>query len=391
MKTTQVDLTKAANLKGFMPNCSPLKYSDVTVEPGKTYLCQLETDAIARGGAHTFIKVEGLREDMLEPTTYVYRTPYYAVANGEQIDLSAERVINGNVTTVTGYAYDRSSNAKKELTVTYDESGKLSIEGAQPNDRFDIKFANATFAYWYMHLQGHIYTVDGDANLDSEVDVRDVVVTANHIVKDSTNMLPDSLFGFNQADVNYSKALDVTDVQGIINLILGNSVTKSSDLRATVPSVELFVENGILYMNAEAPVAAVQLELGGVTKAESLLGIAATFTQVSAVIETVRIIGYNMNGETIPAGKSALMKWTEGATLVNVVLSDSKAESLNVITKGIPTANETITVTAGKPEIVNYPNPFQSTTTLVYQLDEAVDKAFVQVYALNGALVDVVS
>ena len=391
LKTTQVDLTKAANLKGFMPNCSPLKYSDVTVEPGKTYLCQLETDAIARGGAHTFIKVEGLREDMLEPTTYVYRTPYYAVANGEQIDLSAERVINGNVTTVTGYAYDRSSNAKKELTVTYDESGKLSIEGAQPNDRFDIKFANATFAYWYMHLQGHIYTVDGDANLDSEVDVRDVVVTANHIVKDSTNMLPDSLFGFNQADVNYSKALDVTDVQGIINLILGKPVTKSLDLRATVPSVELFVENGILYMNAEAPVAAVQLELGGVTKAESLLGKAATFTQVSAVNETVRIIGYNMNGETIPAGKSALMKWTEGATLVNVVLSDSKAESLNVITKGIPTANETITVTAGKPEIVNYPNPFQSTTTLVYQLDEAVDKAFVQVYALNGALVDVVS
>ena len=233
--------------------------------------------------------------------------------------------------------------------------------------------------------------MDGDANLDSEVDVRDVVVTANHIVKDSTNMLPDSLFGFNQADVNYSKALDVTDVQGIINLILGKPVTKSLELRATVPSVELFVENGILYMNAEAPVAAVQLELGGVTKAESLLGKAATFTQVSAVNETVRIIGYNMNGETIPAGKSALMKWTEGATLVNVVLSDSKAESLNVITKGIPTANETITVKAGKPEIVNYPNPFQSTTTLVYQLDEAVDKAFVQVYALNGALVDVVS
>lgn len=391
LKTTQVDLTKAANLEWFIPIYSQLKYSDVTVEPGKTYRCTKDGDPDKWGGSPTYIKVEGLREDMLEPTTYVYRTPYYAVANGEQIDLLAERVINGNVTTVTGYAYDRSSNAKKELTVAYDESGKLSIEGAQPNDRFDIKFANATFAYWYMHLQGHIYTVDGDANLDSEVDVRDVVVTANHIVKDSTNMLPDSLFGFNQADVNYSKVLDVTDVQGIINLILGKPVTKSLDLRATIPSVELFVENGILYMNAEAPVAAVQLELGGVTKAESLLGKAATFTQVSAVNETVRIIGYNMNGETIPAGKSALMKWTEGATLVNVVLSDSKAESLNVITKGIPTANETITVTAGKPEIVNYPNPFQSTTTLVYQLDEAVDKAFVQVYALNGALVDVVS
>ena len=42
-------------------------------------------------------------------------------------------------------------------------------------------------------------------------------------------------------------------------------------------------------------------------------------------------------------------------------------------------------------EINNYPNPFRGTTTLVYRLDEAVDNAFIQVYALNGSLVAVVS
>lgn len=381
LTTTELDLTNVpeeliVNLDG-----SQLKFSTVKITSGKTYNI----------GDVSFPEVKGVRKDIISLSNKgMFDIPCYAVAIGERIDLSSEQIIDGKTTEATGYIVDRFTRERKELSVTYDEKGFLSINNGQPNDQFVVILTNETFPYWAMEIRGHIYTTDGDANLDTKVDVRDVVVTANHIVKDSVNMLPDSLFGFNQADVTYNQVIDVTDIQGIINLILGKLVTKASDLRASVPNAELTVENGILYMNAEVPVAAVQFEIANMAKAEPLLGKAATFTQVSTVGETVRIVGYSLSGTTIPAGKTPLMKWQDGATLVDAVLSDSDAQALNVITKGMPTANEHISMTAGTPDILNYPNPFQGTTTLVYHLSETVDEAYVQVFALNGALVDVV-
>ncbi|MBE6300396.1 MAG: T9SS type A sorting domain-containing protein [Parabacteroides distasonis] len=381
LTTTELDLTNVSEELIVNLDGSQLKFSTVKITSGKTYNI----------GDVSFPEVKGVRKDIISLSNKgMFDIPCYAVAIGERIDLSSEQIIDGKTTEATGYIVDRFTRERKELSVTYDEKGFLSINNGQPNDQFVVILTNETFPYWAMEIRGHIYTTDGDANLDTKVDVRDVVVTANHIVKDSVNMLPDSLFGFNQADVTYNQVIDVTDIQGIINLILGKPVTKASDLRASVPNAELTVENGILYMNAEVPVAAVQFEIANMAKAEPLLGKAATFTQVSTVGETVRIVGYSLSGTTIPAGKTPLMKWQDGATLVDAVLSDSDALALNVITKGMPTANEHISMTAGTPDILNYPNPFQGTTTLVYHLSETVDEAYVQVFALNGALVDVV-
>ena len=145
-----------------------------------------------------------------------------------------------------------------------------------------------------------------------------------------------------------------------------------------IPTVELSAENGYLYMDAEVPVASLQLELTGMTQAEPLLGKAAALTQASTVGDTTRIIGYSLKNVTIPAGKSVLMKFPEGA------------RSLEVRTKGdIATSNETIRVT-GSHEVANYPNPFCTTTTLAYTLDTEADAVELQVYNFNGAQVDIV-
>ena len=97
----------------------------------------------------------------------------------------------------------------------------------------------------------------------------------NHITQ-SEDALPDDRFGFYEADLNNDNEVDVTDLQGIINLIL-QPQTKGANTLADgyIPTVELSAENGYLYMDAEVPVASLQLELTGMVKMMSLLGKAA--------------------------------------------------------------------------------------------------------------------
>lgn len=376
-KTKKLDLAQASDsLTEIDPAGSMLQFSTLKLKEGISYKVS---------AAQTYLSIEDFREK----TGYEEWNPIYLFPIGKEIDLSAEMTVGGKTTKVVGRARDRETYNWKTLNLS-DSAGKYTITSGQANDNVEIILTNETFPDWNMVLTGDIYSRDGDANLDNNVDVRDVAVTANYIVQ-SEDRLPMARFGFYEADVNYDKDVNVTDMQGIVNLILGKEVIKSSNLRAAyIPTVELSVENGILYMESEVAVAAVQLELTGMMQAEALLGKAAAFTQVSNVGDTTRILGYSLKEVTVPAGKSALMKFPVGARLAKAVFSDEKAQSLDVRTKGdIATSNETISVVSSN-EIVNYPNPFRGTTTLAYSLDETVDRAYIQVYAFNGMLVDII-
>lgn len=368
------DMNTLDSLQTLNPSSSKLKFSTVTLKEGQPW----------SGSSYysTNLPIEGFRTSTVGEFCYL-------IPAGKPIDLSSEMLIEERTSTVKWTGYDRETGAQKAVQAT-NKDGKFTVSG-RAKDRFQAVITNQTFPGWTMLADFEFYTRDGDANLDDKVDVRDIAVTANYIVK-SEDMLPEGSFGFHEADVNYDKSVNATDIQGIVNLILGKEVTKSQDLRAAyIPTVELSVENGILYMESEVAVAAVQLELTGMTKAEALLGKAAAFTQASTVGDTSRILGYSLKEVTVPAGKSALMRFPAGARLAKAVFSDEKAQSLNVRTKGdIATSNEAIRMPGSSKEINNYPNPFRGTTTLVYRLDEPVDNAFIQVYALNGSLVDVV-
>ena len=375
--TTTLDLNSLDSLRILDPSGSKLKFSAVTLKAGQlmSEQCTAYTNLLVGGEFRSYTDATG--------------ATIYLIPAGQPIDLSAEMLIGERMSTVKWTGYDRETGAQKAVQAT-NKDGKFTVSG-RAKDRFQAVITNQTFPGWTMLADFEFYTRDGDANLDDKVDVRDIAVTANYIVK-SEDMLPEGSFGFHEADVNYDKSVNATDIQGIVNLILGKEVTKSQDLRAAyIPTVELSVENGILYMESEVAVAAVQLELTGMTKAEALLGKAAAFTQASTVGDTTRILGYSLKEVTVPAGKSALMRFPAGARLAKAVFSDEKAQSQNVRTKGdIATSNEAIRMPGSSKEINYYPNPFRGTTTLVYRLDEAVDNAFIQVYALNGSLVDVV-
>lgn len=368
------DMNALSNLYYLDPSGSKLKFSTVKLKEGQPwpndYYC------------YTNLQVEGFRPSSLWGTRYL-------VPSGKPIDFSSEMSINGKASNVEWRAYDRETYEEKAVQVTK-EGDKFIVTG-RAKDQFEAVITNATFPHWTMTARFEFYTRDGDANLDDKVDVRDIAVTANWILQNE-NALPYYEFGYSEADVNVDNNVNVADITGIANLIMGKPVTKSNDLRSDfMPVVSLTAENGFLCMESDVPVAGVQLELTGMAKAGPLLGKAATFTQASHAGDTLRMLAYSLKGETIPAGKTVLMRWPEGARLVGAAFSDSQARSLKVETRGdIATSNEVIRVADSSKDIYNYPNPFKGTTTLVYRLDETVDEAFIQVYSFNGSLVDVI-
>lgn len=379
-KTKTIDISGAGQLTRLDVDGSLLKYSTVTSKEdmsctivGLTYMDDIP-GALSKAPGYSEIQ------------------PYYLFPADKTFNIGAEfgKFDNTETTATARKAY---SGEPARSVVVVDKPGDMqsySIEGGKIHDEVEIVFTNTTYPNWKMSLSGQIISCDGDANLDTKVDVRDVPVTVNHITQ-SEDALPDDRFGFYEADLNNDNEVDVTDLQGIINLIL-QPQTKGANTLADgyIPTVELSAENGYLYMDAEVPVASLQLELTGMTQAEPLLGKAAALTQASTVGDTTRIIGYSLKNVTIPAGKSVLMKFPEGARLAKAVFADEKARSLEVRTKGdIATSNETIRVT-GSHEVANYPNPFRTTTTLAYTLDTEADAVELQVYNFNGAQVDIV-
>lgn len=379
-KTKTIDISGAGQLTRLDVDGSLLKYSTVTPKEdmnctivGLTYMDDIP-GALSKAPGYSEIQ------------------PYYLFPADKTFNIGAEFGKFDNTET-TATARKAHSDEPARSVIVVDKPGDMqsySIEGGKIHDEVEIVFTNTTYPNWKMSLSGQIISCDGDANLDTKVDVRDVPVTVNHITQ-SEDALPDDRFGFYEADLNNDNEVDVTDLQGIINLIL-QPQTKGANILADgyIPTVELSAENGYLYMDAEVPVASLQLELTGMTQAEPLLGKAAALTQASTVGDTTRIIGYSLKNVTIPAGKSVLMKFPESARLAKAVFADEKARSLEVRTKGdIATSNETIRVT-GSHEVANYPNPFRTTTTLAYTLDADADAVELQVYNLNGTLVDIV-
>lgn len=367
------DMNSLDALQYLDPSGSKLKFSTVKLKEGQPW---------SDGYYFTNLQVEGFRPSSSNVTRYL-------VPSGKPIDFSSEMSINGKASNVEWRAYDRETSEQKAVQVT-NEGGKYIVTG-RAKDQFEAVITNATFPGWRMSTRFEFYTRDGDANLDEKVDVRDIAVTANWILENE-NALPYHEFGYSEADVNVDNNVNVADITGIANLIMGKPVTRSTDLRSDfMPVVSLTAENGFLCMESDVPVAGVQLELTGMAKAGPLLGKAATFTQASHAGDTLRMLAYSLKGETIPAGKTVLMRWPEGARLAGAAFSDSQARSLKVETRGdIATSNEVIRVADSSKDIYNYPNPFKGTTTLVYRLDETVDEAFIQVYSFNGSLVDVI-
>ncbi len=405
---TALDLSNNANLTGLKLNGLPIESVETTNPtlaarltsygvPSATTSIDLAVfpalkQLYAAGSDLRFSGVQNPRQmDPITDDTYTTvvgtnrdeYTPY-----GSTLDFSSEMNIGGTQSTIVWESVDALDGTATTLGTS---ASYLFGDNLVPGDYVTATIENALFPGWIMRFQTTVYTCDGDANLDKVVNVADVTATVSYILRDEANMI--ERFGFGEADVNYDYSIEIADVVGIVNIIQGKAVAKTSELRdAYQPTVLLELDKDrFLTMTSQVPVAGIQLEFTGATEELPLLSDAAHFVQASTLNgDTLRTVGYSMDGKTIPTGKTIIMQLPAGVKLLKAVFSDADANSLRAEGDIVPTANETIETVDQIEAIRNYPNPFSGSTTFSYNLKEPATSVAIQVFSTSGALVETI-
>lgn len=200
--------------------------------------------------------------------------------------------------------------------------------------------AGKTYYYYYKVLSTDLREYDmsnvvaakvltgekGDANGSGAVDVADVITTVNYSIGDRPKP-----FLFEAADMNSDNTIDVLDVVGIIEKILGKN---DNDGDASAQATATYsVEDGKVWVNSPVALAGVQVLVrpqgdGSPKAAADLDG----FEQAGAWIHgsDYVFLGYNASGKTIPAGRHAILDIGDGAELKSLVLSDPRGKNVSV-------------------------------------------------------------
>ena len=208
-------------------------------------------------------------------------------------------------------------------------------------------------------LLGGECLANGDANEDGSVDVLDVVGVVQAILGNGT--LTDS--GSCNADFNSDGSLDVLDVVSIVQSILGNRATSAS-------SVEIIKSSEGVSFAADGYVGGIQMTIHHGDD------FAIEMTDKAMVAD------YNTEGNSttlmVVNPESDELFVAEGNYTIETVVAAANGEYIDI---SIPT---TFSVSNA------YPNPFNPTTSLNINLD-AASYVSVKVFNVMGQLVDVIT
>lgn len=346
-------------------------------------------------GRITFSDVQNPRQ--MDPiTTYIQYMPQGSVRNaytpyGTTLDYSAEGTVGQISSTIVWKMADQMED--EGTTIEHSGFTYTISDTDEPNKVLSANIENTLFPGWTIRFYTTIYTCDGDANLDKVVNVQDIPATVSYILQDTENIPAN--FGWAEADVNYDNMIQVADVTGIVNLIQGKPLTRANQLRSEyAPTVLLELDdNGFLAITSPVSVAGLQLEFTGAKEELPFIGEAAKFVQASTLRgDTLRTLGYSMDGKVIPANKkTVIMQLPAGVRLESASFSDTKATALRSEGDMLPTGNEAIQPISQVTSILNYPNPFRGSTTFRYTLKEQASAVTIQIYSATGALVRTLS
>lgn len=162
---------------------------------------------------------------------------------------------------------------------------------------------------------------NGDVNHDTEVNVVDVMLTVNYVLKKET---PD--FHFENADVNGSGVIDVVDIMGIVNIILKKPAKAHSvPTIATSDHIEAFsMSDGIgLSLSNAQRYTALEMTLTlppHATLAKATLNGSTNHSVVTQALGDgmYRIVVYSLTGEALPNSDALIHLTISGAGNINI-------------------------------------------------------------------------
>ncbi|MGC8653973.1 MAG: FlgD immunoglobulin-like domain containing protein, partial [Candidatus Kryptoniota bacterium] len=226
----------------------------------------------------------------------------------------------------------------------------------------------------------------GDSNGDFSVDVLDVIADVSYILGQKP-----APFIFGAADVNGDSVINVLDIVGTINIILhpsstaGRTLTLASNTKSERVEARIDLTDDKVWLNSPVAVAGIQLKIAG-CKDPGLFeymngfdGLEVATAKVNG--DTIVVLAYSLKGNSIPAGKIALLKSkAKDFSVISAVLSgvDGNAISAKIYNNGIPLIPESFML------FQNYPNPFNPSTTIRYGLPDDVSNVELIIYNILG-------
>ena len=226
--------------------------------------------------------------------------------------------------------------------------------------------------------------IKGDANGDIKVDVLDIISIVSYLL--GQNPTP---FIFEAADVNNDKAVNVLDVVSVANIIKGPKsalVTEGKKYNPTLAYITLKPE--IIQLKSDAQVTAFQFELQGIDLEKVKLSAALKGFELAYSIDSNKIKGvlYNLNGQTIPAGITDVIKIEAAAgslTWGEVFGADPQGQYVTIMKK----EDVSLTTEVSPFGLSVQPNPSGSDMHISFRLPETA-YITVKVFNLLGEMVN---
>ncbi len=224
---------------------------------------------------------------------------------------------------------------------------------------------------------------NGDANGDLFVNILDLTTIVSHIL--DHNPRP---FLNDAADVNYDGEINVLDIISIVQLIMGTKSSVSKNVGVNNHLAYLWQQDSIIQIESDRQIAVIQFELEGENLEEVKLYSMLEGFEFSYANSEDKIIGlfYSFNGKLIPEGiqdvlrienASGDLKWN------NVFGGDLSGNYINILIKQPKIEEESL-----GNELQAFPNPFNNSIALKYQLEEAAQVS-IEIYNINGQMVRV--
>ena len=178
----------------------------------------------------------------------------------------------------------------------------------------------------------------GDGNFDGSVNVLDLQTTLNYMFEEYTA----KPYNFTASNLWADDVINVQDAVCLVNLLLDSEVPTArlaNQARQTSPASDnfeasVFIENGQLYINTVIPISAFDMVISTSQKCELLPALSQMgFTcKIKQKGNQVHLIGYSLNGMTLPTGMTAICKLSEG-TIDYIMLSDDEAQEIKCETR----------------------------------------------------------
>jgi len=227
------------------------------------------------------------------------------------------------------YRYTLNEDGTSSDTLLVNQGIIEEVEGTEMDfTDYDV-IPGTTYYYYYRALRSTLDSSEpsrtvaatpfsaakGDANGSLDVTVADVVAEIAYL----TDQNPQP-FIFDAADVNSDNVVNILDVVGTINIILPPDASSGSQSFATAT---VTIEDGMLYIDCPIRLAGLQIIMSGtneVQPAEVLDGMECVTTLHSSS-STLNFLSYSLAGNTIPAGRQAVMRVGD-AKILDLVLCD---------------------------------------------------------------------